>query len=102
MNVWLPYIEDLSVPIEIDSDVIATWYTTAVPDGRYDLRLSYTRDNPITDPSPAATELARLRAGNGRRDEARALLAERLAGFAGEPDVPLLTRARSLAREIDA
>ncbi len=50
----------------------------------------------------AATELARLQAGNGRREEARALLAERLAGFEGEPDVPLLARARGLARDLGA
>jgi hypothetical protein len=45
----------------------------------------------------AATELARLRAGNGRRNEARALLTGHLARFEGEPEVPLLARARSLA-----
>jgi len=48
----------------------------------------------------AATELARLRAASGRRGEALALLAEHLTRFEGEPDVPLLARARSLAREL--
>lgn len=48
----------------------------------------------------AATELARLYATQGRRDDARALLCERVAAFAGEPDVPLLARARDLAREL--
>lgn len=48
----------------------------------------------------AATELARLQAAAGRLDDARALLAERLPAFQGEPDVPLLARARSLAREL--
>ncbi len=61
VNGWLPYIEDLSVPIEIDRDILATWYTTAVEDGPYDLRLSVTKDNPIMDPTPTATELARVK-----------------------------------------
>ena len=49
----------------------------------------------------AATALARLRARCGRRDEARQLLAPRLAGLAGEPDVPLLRRARTLLAELE-
>jgi hypothetical protein len=48
----------------------------------------------------AATELAGLYTRDGRRDAARSLLAEQLAGFEGEPDVPLLARARSLARDL--
>ena len=50
----------------------------------------------------AATELARWRARCGRRVEARALLEPRVAAVAGEPDVPLLQRARTLLAELGA
>jgi len=48
----------------------------------------------------AATELARFEARSGRRGEALALLAGRAEEMAGEPDVPVLARARALLREL--
>lgn len=50
----------------------------------------------------AATELARWRARCGRGAEARALLEPRVGALAGEPDVPLLQRARTLLAELGA
>ena len=48
----------------------------------------------------AATEVARFQARCARRDEARALLAPLVAARAGEPDVPILARARALLGEL--
>jgi hypothetical protein len=48
----------------------------------------------------AATELARWRSRCGRCKEARALLEPRVRALAGEPDVPLLARARTLLEEL--
>ncbi len=50
----------------------------------------------------AATELARVQAKRGLRGEALALLALRAEEMAGEPDVPVLQRARGLLRELGA
>jgi hypothetical protein len=50
----------------------------------------------------AATELARVQAKRGLRGEALALLALRVGEMAGEPDVPVLQRARGLLRELGA
>jgi DNA-binding winged helix-turn-helix (wHTH) protein len=48
----------------------------------------------------AATEMARFRARCGRRAEARALLAPHVAERSGEPDVPIVARARTLLAEL--
>ena len=50
----------------------------------------------------AATEVARFRARCARRAEAHALLAPLVAERAGEPDVPILARARTLLAELRA
>jgi DNA-binding winged helix-turn-helix (wHTH) protein len=50
----------------------------------------------------AATELARFRARSARRDEARAILAPHVGARAGEPDFPILARARALLAELGA
>lgn len=51
VNGWLPYLLDFGAFVTIDQQVLADWNTTSVDDGRYELRIKVTRDNPATNPA---------------------------------------------------
>ena len=51
VNGWLPYLVDFGSFITLDMQKIADWNTTSVDDGRYELRLKVTRDDPTTNPA---------------------------------------------------
>ena len=51
VNGWLPYLVDFGSFITLDMQKIVDWNTTSVEDGRYELRLKVTRDDPATNPA---------------------------------------------------
>lgn len=51
VNGWLPYLLDFGAFITINNEKLVDWNTTSVDDGRYELRLKVTRDNPATNPA---------------------------------------------------
>jgi hypothetical protein len=51
INGWLPYLLDFAAFITLDNEKIVDWNTTSVDDGRYELRLKVTKDNPMTNPA---------------------------------------------------